>query len=53
MPRVLSEPSPFCSSLTVLHSKSPGDMGGDSGSHLILLSDINPCTEKNIRNPEK
>lgn len=43
----------FCSSLIALHSKSPGDMGGDSGSCLILLSDINPCTAKTLSNPKK
>lgn len=26
----------FCSSLTVLHSKSPGDMGGDGGSDSVV-----------------
>lgn len=35
----------FCS-LTVLHSKSAGDMGGDSGSCLILLSDKSSYREK-------
>lgn len=37
----------------IITQQNPRNMGGDSGFCPILLSYINPCTEKNLRNPEQ